>query len=255
MRRVAAALLAAFLAPAQALAADVGVVLLHGKEGRPNGYTKPVSQGLEEKGYMISTPEMPWSKARIYDATFEEAMVEIDQAVEGLRKKGAKRVIIAGHSMGAGAALGYAASRAGVDGVIALAPGHLPETYAFTSRLGQDVARARSLVADGNGKARRSFNDLNTGKSMSVTTTAEIYLSWFDPEGRAVMPKAAAAFKAPTPLLVIVPAGDKVDEDYFFVKAPPHPKSKFQRISTSHVSLPRDAVKPVADWLATLDAK
>ncbi|MCI3951577.1 MAG: hypothetical protein K0R53_1074 [Burkholderiales bacterium] len=69
-------------------------------------------------------------------------MAEIDREVNALREKGAKLVVVAGQSLGANAALGYAASRERVGGIIALAPAHSPELHAFARRVGSDVRRA-----------------------------------------------------------------------------------------------------------------
>ena len=44
---------------------DLGVVLLHGKGGSPAGYIRELAAALQGKGYLVSTPTMPWSKDRI----------------------------------------------------------------------------------------------------------------------------------------------------------------------------------------------
>ena len=95
-----------------------------------------IASTLEAKGYRVSTPALPWAQGRIYDASFEDSMREIDQEVESMRQKGAKRVVVAGHSLGANAALGYAASKDGASGIIALAPAHTPELPGFAKRVG-----------------------------------------------------------------------------------------------------------------------
>jgi hypothetical protein len=116
------------------------------------------------------------------------------------------------------------------------------------------VSRARDLVAAGRGKERLRFGDLNQGQSVAVNATPEIYLSWMDPDGAAVMPRSAAAFKASTPLLVVNGQFDRSSRgpDYFFDKAPPHPKSKFVVVSSDHFDVPAAAVDVVESWLAGL---
>ena len=84
---------------------DLGVVLLHGKGGSPSGYVRELAFALQSKGHLVSAPTMPWAQNRIYDASFDEAMYEIDRAIDSLRQKGAKFVVVAGHSLGANAAL------------------------------------------------------------------------------------------------------------------------------------------------------
>jgi pimeloyl-ACP methyl ester carboxylesterase len=244
--------LASHVAPAAG--EDLGVVLLHGKGGSPGGYNRELAAVLQGRGYLVSTPAMPWAKDRIYDASFDEAMAEIDRHVDALRQKGAKLVVVGGQSLGANAALGYAASRDRVDGVIALAPAHNPELQAFARRLGADVRRAKALVAAGKGKEKQAFSDLNQGQLLEVTATAEVYLSWFDPDGPAVMPRSAASFKTPTPLLFVVGSGDRSApaKDYIFDKAPAHAKSKFVTVAADHFTVPTAAIEEVAGWLAML---
>ena len=239
---------------ASAAGDDLGVVLLHGKGGSPTGYIRELAAELEGRGYLVSTPTMPWATNRIYDASFEEAMAEIDGHVDALRQKGAKLVVVAGQSLGANAALGYAASRERVGGIIVLAPAHNPELPAFTRRVGSDVRRAKALVAAGKGKEKQTFSDLNQGQVLEVTATAEVYLSWFDPDGPAVMPRSAASVKTPIPLLFVVGSGDRTApaKDYIFDKAPAHAKSKFVTVTADHFTVPTAAIEEVVAWLIVL---
>ncbi|MGH8669888.1 MAG: alpha/beta hydrolase [Burkholderiales bacterium] len=239
---------------ASAAGDDLGVVLLHGKAGSPTGYIRELAAALQGTGYLVSTPTMPWAKDRIYDASFDQAMAEIDRQVDALRQKGAKLVVVGGQSLGANAALGYAASRERVGGIIVLAPAHNPELQAFARRLGADVRRARALVAAGKGKDKQAFSDLNQRQVLEVTATAEVYLTWFDPDGPAVMPRSAASIKTPTPLLFVVGSGDRSApaKDYIFDKAPAHAKSRFVTLSADHFTLPTAAIEEVVAWLAVL---
>jgi esterase/lipase len=245
--------LASLLVPLLSAAQDIGVVLMHGKGGRPEGYVAELAAGLRGKGYLVATPAMPWAKGRIYDATFDEAMAQIDAEVQALRGKGARRVVVAGQSLGANAALGYAA-RGHTDGIIALAPAHNPESPVFSRRLSADVERARALIAAGKGREKQTFAELNQGQIMEVTATPEVYLSWLDPDGAAVMPKSAAAIKAPTPLLFIVGSSERnaPAQSYIFDKAPAHPKSRYLTVGADHFRVPQAALDEVATWLAAL---
>ena len=239
---------------ASAAGDDLGVVLLHGKGGSPAGYIRELASALQGRGYLVSTPTMPWAKNRIYDASFEEAMAEIDREFDALRQKGARLVVVAGQSLGANAALGYAASRDRVGGIIVLAPAHNPESPAFARRVGADLQRAKAMVAAGKGKERQVFSDLNQGQPLQVTATADVYVSWFDPDGLAVMPRSAASIKTPTPLLFVVGSGDRSApaKDYIFDKAPAHAKSKYVTVTADHFTVPTAAIEEIAAWLAGL---
>jgi pimeloyl-ACP methyl ester carboxylesterase len=239
---------------ASAASGEIGVVLLHGKGCTPTGCIRALASALQERRYLVSTPEMPWSQGRIYDASFEEAMAEIDNEVKALRQKGVKLVVVGGQSLGANAALGYAASRGRVDGIIVLAPGHNPEQPGFARRLRADLSKARAMIAAGRGKEKTTFSDLNQGQFSEVTATGDVYASWFDPAGLAVMPKSAAAIKSPIPLLFVVGSDDRSapTQVYIFDKAPPHPMSKFVTVTANHLSVPTAAIAEVTAWLITL---
>ena len=94
------ALLSALLIhPVFAASSEVGVVLMHGKWGSPQGML-PIARDLEAHGYMVSNAEMPWSGRRLYDADYPAALKEIEQQVRQLRAKGAKRVVRGGTKHG-----------------------------------------------------------------------------------------------------------------------------------------------------------
>ena len=60
----------------------LGIVLLHGKGGTPTTGIEGLHESLKRAGALVEAPEMPWSARRIYDATYDQAMDEIDAAVE-----------------------------------------------------------------------------------------------------------------------------------------------------------------------------
>ena len=230
--------------------AKIGVVVLHGKWGNPDGKpTKPLISALEREGYLVSVPEMPWSGRRGYDTSYEEAMNEIDQAVSGLKQKGATQIFVAGHSVGANGAIGYA-TRKQVDGILALAPGHVPDVT--RNIYARDVERAKKMVAEGKGDDQLSVTDANQGKKKELNIKARDYLSYFDPDGAAVMPKNAAAMRAGTAFLWVVGTQDQMNErgpGYAFDKAPANPKNKYVVVQSNHLKTPEDAIPEVLAWL------
>src|SRR5215475_14385860 len=70
-----------------------GVVFLHGKGVWTGAFDGGIPSALEAEGALVASPEMPWSLGRIYVATYDEAMREIDAAVAGLKGKGATRIV------------------------------------------------------------------------------------------------------------------------------------------------------------------
>lgn len=242
--------------PLQA-AEKVGVLLMHGKWGTsfPKSPIGKLTHSLERKGFLVLAPDMPWSRERGYDKTFEESMTEIDEKVEELRKKGATKIVVGGQSMGANAALGYGARRDGLSGILAIAPGHIPEVNEFQNKIDHDWKRAKEMVESGNGDQKEKFNDLNQGKKRKKKMRAEVYLSWFDPNGPAVMPVNAANLKSGASLLWIIGGKDSMydrGEAYAFSKAPSNTKNAYVVVEGGHKVTPQKGESEIINWLNNL---
>jgi len=232
----------------------LGIVVLHGKGGTPTTMIEGLRESLKREGALVEAPEMPWSARRIYDATYDQAMTEIDAAVERLRKAGAAKIVVMGHSLGANAAIGYAARRKDLHAVVALAPGHLPEAWALRARTSGAIAEAKKMIAAGKGDVRMSFPDLAQGIPFQIRATPTVYLSMFDPDGPAVMPKNAAAM-GDVPFLWVVGFADPIifhGKDYVYGRGARHPKSKYVVTASMHLSTPFQARGSIIDWLRGL---
>jgi len=244
-----------------ARAADLrgcGIVFLHGKGAWPGGFDGGILASLAEEGALTANPEMPWSFHRRYAATFDQAMAEIDAVVAKLNARGAARIIVIGHSLGANAAIGYAARHPELAGVVAMAPGHLPEVDPLKSHVATAVARAKMLIAEGEGDVPHTFPDLAQGIPLTTTATPVVYLSMFDPDGPAVIPKNAATIGAapqPPPLLWVAGKLDAVDRrgpQYAYDAAAKNPKSKYIEVFAGHLTTPLIAHRQVVEWINAL---
>ena len=79
---------------AQSLKAKkIGVVLMHGKWGKPQGLAK-IAKSLRSAGVIVDRPKMPWSRSRAYAKSYEASLAEIDKAISRLKAKGAKRCLL-----------------------------------------------------------------------------------------------------------------------------------------------------------------
>jgi pimeloyl-ACP methyl ester carboxylesterase len=251
------ALLLAFCLTGPAQSADLrdyGVVYLHGKGAWPGALNGGILTALKDEGAMLATPEMPWSYRRKYDATYEQAMAEIGAVVAKLKSKGATRIVIIGHSLGANAAIGYGARHPDLAGIVALAPGHLPETEGLATYTRDAIAQAKQLITAGQGDIVRRFPDLAQGIPFPAKATPKVYLSYFDPNGPAVIPKNAAGM-GPIPLLWVVGVFDPIDRrgpDYAFRLGAKNPKSKYVEVLAGHLTTPLVARKQVVEWINSL---
>ncbi|MBD3618654.1 MAG: alpha/beta hydrolase [Chromatiales bacterium] len=239
-------------------AAEIGVVFLHAKGASPDaGTTSGLIDRMRKEGMEVVTPELPWSKGRGYDASYEDALGQVHEAVQALRAKGVKTVIVAGHSLGANGAIGYAANYDGVNGVVAIAPGHSPELRGFQKKLGDSVERARAMVDEGKGDEAGRFNDLNQGKTSAVKTTPLIYLSYFDPEGPAVMPSNVMGLKEGTALLWIVGEKDRMakrGEGYAYGMAPANELNAYVVVPGGHKATPARGEQEIIAWIKRVAA-
>lgn len=248
------ALLLFMAATSVAQAAEkVGIVLMHGKRGTPE-HVQILADDLRHDGYLVVTPDMPWSKDRAYDRTLEDAHKEIDQAFAALRAQGATRLVVAGHSMGANMAIGYAATHPDIDAVMALGPGQTVESPLFVEKLGASVSEAKALINDGKGDTPATFADLHLGKTSTVEVTPRIYLSYFDPDGLANMPKTAA--KISVPFLWTVGNQDKNMLDrgpgYAFQRSGGNPLNRYAIVQSDHMGTPTASNLVVLEWLSTV---
>jgi dienelactone hydrolase len=246
-------LLAIFIvAPVCEAGSKIGIVLMHGKNGSPS--TPSVLQlanRLDFEGFIVITPDMPYSRARQYDKSYEDTAVEIDGAVAELKKRGANKIFIAGHSLGANVALYYATIRA-VDGVLAIAPGHQPESSQSQELFKDSVKQAKVLLKEGKGEERVWFQDSNQGINYRIKVAPKIYLSWFDPDGHAVMPKNAATLKPGTALLWVIGTQDRLYKKgsaYGFDNVPANVNNKYLVVNSDHMDTPKDAAEEIVKWL------
>jgi len=233
---------------------ELGVVFVHGKGMWPGAFDGGLVNLLREAGAKVATPGMPWSFTRIYGASYQEGLREIDAAVADVKRQGATEIVIIGHSLGANAAIGYAASHGPLAAVIAIAPGHLPEVEGLRGRTHEALVTAAQLVAAGKGNERHSFPDAIQGVPTSVMATPFVYMSMFDPNGPAVIPKNAAAMPA-VPFLWVAGTFDPISRQgrkYAFDLAAKDPRSRYVEVFAGHLSTPRIARTTIVRWLKSL---
>jgi alpha-beta hydrolase superfamily lysophospholipase len=250
---LAAGLASMSAAPAAELPSPaIGIVIMHGKGGSPSKYVSGLALSLERNGYLVANLEMPWSGKREYDVNVDAAAKELQSALGTLRSRGANKLFVAGHSLGALFALYYAGQHP-VDGVIALAPGGSVSTPVFREKLGESVKLARSLVTEGKGNERTRLTDYEGAKgTYPVITTPVAYLTWFDPEGAMSLIKAAKAMNPRIPVLYVAPKADYPillkSKQVIFNALPAHALTKLYEPDSTHLDAPSAARDEILRW-------
>jgi pimeloyl-ACP methyl ester carboxylesterase len=219
------------------------------------GVFQEVAELLEREGFLVAAPDMPWSRSRYLDATLEAALEEIAVTLQALQAKGAPLVVLGGHSMGAVAALAYAAARGGVAGLIMSAPGHFPDYPGFHRDLGDSLARALKMVKTGRGHETGQFLDRIMGRISLRAIKARVYVSFFSPEGPMAPGRNAARLSPDIPVLCLLGSNDPLSpraREHVLARLPFNPLSRVLTITGEHMEVPGAAQGEILAWLKTL---
>jgi len=236
--------------------ASTAIIALHGKWGKPPG---PLAADLQAAGFHVMSPAMAWGRDRFYDVDYPSALLEIRDSVAQLRAQGFAHVVLAGHSLGANAALAYAASHGDVDALMIYAPGHVPEWQFRNGDTATILQKARALVEGGQGDARDfEITDFNSGnRRRQLVVSAAVYLSYYEPEGLANMAVSAKRVSKATPVFYAGTTQDGITRwgngaQYVFNHLPPHPQSVYLESRASHLDVPQDTAAQSLEFLKSL---
>lgn len=231
---------------------SAAIVFMHGKTATPT--FQPFANAaslLRSAGFAVSTPEMPWSRSRYLSGSLSEAFDQISSEVDRFRKAGFSKVIVGGHSIGGGIAVGYAAVRGAVDGLILFAPGHSPADSTWATI--PSLIAARQMVREGREAEQASFADVNLGARLSVRISAGDYLTWMDPAGDAEPRNTAGRVPADVPVFVAFGNADQIRlrqlAQATFHSLPVSPRNRLEGVEGDHFTMLSAAMGPASDWL------
>jgi len=211
---------------------------------------------LYEDGFLIESPHCAWSKPKKYSNTVDGSLREcVVPRVTLLKERGAEKIVVLGKSLGANAAIRAGVIIDGIDAIVAMAPGHRPEKTRMRDKHDADVRHARSQVKAGNGQLKSEYLDINQGREKMIEVAAVNYLSWFDPEGKAVMEKNAPEIKGNIAFLWIAGKQDMISDGTgkdIFDSVPVHAKSKFILVEGGHGDVREYGKDAILSWLKTL---
>lgn len=228
---------------------------MHGNNAPyPNDAVKYLSNMLADAGFIVMTPDMPYSADRQFDKTLQDTLFEIDDYVAELQRQGAGKIFVAGHSLGGSIAI-YYGTRATVDGIIAIGPGFNPQSANYQSLLGDSVTRAEQMIAAGNGNEKADFIDYDssfTPASFTIYTTAIDYFSWFNPQCQVNVRQNTPLLIPGTPLMWVVGTQDSLYSKYgdtVFNTAPSNPNNAYVVVDADHRQTPTVATPQIIQWL------
>lgn len=236
----------------------VGVVLMHGKSGSPARLVAPLAAALEQNGFLVANLEMPWSGGRNYDVDVGAAERQVQEAIDGLKGKGAEKLFVAGHSQGGVFAL-HMGSRVAVHGVVAIAPGGSTGSPLYREKLGESLEQARRYVAEGKGAEKQRLMDYEGSHgTYSIVAPPAAYVSWFDPDGAMNQVRASKALPRSIPVLYVAPTGDypglRRTKQMMFGALPSNPSTRLYEPNADHLQAPAAASDEVMRWMREVAA-
>lgn len=232
----------------------IGIVFIPGKGGNPEAaYLNSFYRRLNKAGYEVIAPVMPW---RQWNGDRRQATAVINKSIDYYTGKN-KKVVLAGHSMGAMLAMHYAAEKPAENllAVVAIAPGHLIHQSGLFKRASKEsIQRARAMQAAGEGDETGEFTDIKQGKEFTRTMTANIYLSYFDRQQvrsiKAVLPDMQV------PLLWLAGEDDRLTENLRMAEIFAHARqdgvSRYEILQGSHKGVTRRAPAAMQAWIKLL---
>jgi pimeloyl-ACP methyl ester carboxylesterase len=197
---------------------------------------------------------MCWSRNRGLDKPFAECLAEIDGAIASLKANGATTFIVAGLSQGGLAAIAYGAGHSDILGVITYAAADDPVGKSRMPTVARAIDKAKQMVANGKGGETSSFDDVNTGPqgsfTMSLRTTADIYLSFYAPDAESGIARNMANLKVP--ILWVYSESDPSQRNAtnLFAKAPTNPLNRQVTVFANHVETVNAGRGATLAWIA-----
>ena len=258
---VAIVLLALAFAAPVAAQQRIGIVLLLGvamgmANGRGEAHGGRLIAALRNAGYLVATPEMCWSRQRGFDKTYPDCIAEVNTAIAELKAQGATAIVVGGLSLGGNAAIAYGATHKGIIGIIAFGPANDPTRKSQRPEVAASLARARQLIAQGQGDTKTTFDDFNTSTggsfAMTETTTPRIFVSFNDTD--ALTHIGPNLSRLTVPILWVAGDGDptQASAPTLFRMVPTNPLNRFVTVHSNHIGTPDAGTDATLAWLAEL---
>ena len=86
-----------------------------------------------------------------------------------------------------------------------------------------------------------------------MESTVAIYLSYYDPNGMANMPKSASSIQKSIPVLCVMSSAEQfLGKDYIFNKLPANPLGVYIESPASHMGAPEASVNDVSIFIKSI---
>jgi hypothetical protein len=231
---------------------QVGVVVMHGSGSSSAGMSY-LAERLRQPGWAVANIDMPWSTTGQFGEPVEAAEKKVLGELERLRSRGATKLVLVGYSKG-GLFAAHMAGKVKVDALVAIAPNGGSDQ----KKLGDQLDKARALVAQGKGQERTLLKDGDVvGADIRYDLPGAVpsaYLTWFDPQGAMNFERIWRDLRPGTPTLLIVPTKDLANlvkiKRPLFDGLPPHPANRLYEPDTDHLGAVSSSEAEIVRWLS-----
>lgn len=230
---------------------------MHGKWSSPN---TPVLRLLEKRllkeNFQIDKPIMAWSRHKKYDQSYYDVLKDLSDKIKKYKQQSnIQKIILMGHSIGANACFAYQAEYNDADAIVAITPGHYPEYFIRNHRHEYLIKKVEDKINKNLNKEIIKFEDINCHHKRTFELEAEIFYSYFNPQGLGNMSKSVSRIKKNIPVLYIEGATDhvKTGPDHIFSKLPYHQHNRYKILKNNHTDTPEASKDLIVEWLNSLE--
>lgn len=234
-----------------------GFLLLHGKGSGPNYptcSTTAVYHKMIADGDMADHVANSWALGKLYQYPFEQCITDVQHGIDRLVARGATRIHIVGHSLGANIALYYATQYTNFKSIVALAPAHNTHLSKFNQWSLWSRNKAQALINQGD-DAMADFVDVAMAEVYITQGKPSAYLSFLNPAGNTVMTRNVRKLLKPVNLFVATGSNDLTQvevESMIYNPAAKTPASQLLHTNDGHTDISVNTYSIWRQWCVGL---
>lgn len=228
-----------------------GFLLLHGKGSGPNDPTCSTAvlyQRMLKDGALVDYVANSWALGKLYQYPFEQCISDVQQGIDRLVTRGATRIHIVGHSLGANIALYYATQYTNFKSIVALAPAHNTHLAKFNQWSLWSRNKAQSLINQGD-DTQADFVDVAMMEVYITSGRPSSYLSFQNPNGNTVMTRNVRRFLRPINLFMATGSNDVTQVEVASMIYNPAKKTDASRLLSTNDGHTDISVNTYPIWL------
>lgn len=234
-----------------------GFLLLHGKGAGPD-YPAcallPLHKQMVADGLIVDYVAHSWAQGKLYQQPFEYSLPDVRWGIDRLVEKGATRIHIVGHSLGANVAFFYATHFDNFKSIVALAPAHNTHLAKFNQWSLWSRNKAKVLADSGNNQPA-DFIDVAMAEVYITQGIPSAYFSYLNPEGNTVMTRNVRRFLQPVNLFIGTGSEDVTQVNVkalLFDPARRTPASQLLQTADDHINVVVNSYPNWRQWCANL---